>query len=128
MPISYSIDEVNGVIHEVWTGDVYANDLAAYWKDYLQDPRVLELRKTLVDMRLALPHFTGTELSDLINSIAVPLMGRLTWKSALLVAHPHQYGVTRQYHVFAEIYSRDAIFHDRDEALSWLMDDKELST
>lgn len=36
---------------------------------------------------------------------------------ALTVSH----GVSRQYHVFAESYSTDAIFHNVDEARTWLM-------
>ena len=42
------------------------------------------------------------------------------WKSALLVEGPRQFGLTRQYQVFAESYSKDAIFHDADSALEWL--------
>ena len=35
---------------------------------------------------------------------------------------PVQFGVSRQYQVFAERYSADSIFGSEDEALRWLMD------
>lgn len=51
MPISYSVDHQKGLITETWTGDIAATDLAAYWRDYLADPDVLAIRRTLVDLR-----------------------------------------------------------------------------
>jgi hypothetical protein len=32
MPITYTLDKSKGVIFEVWTGDITAKDLGAYWK------------------------------------------------------------------------------------------------
>jgi hypothetical protein len=37
-----------------------------------------------------------------------------------VVARAVQFGVSKQYQVFAEAYSRDAIFDDYDTALRWL--------
>lgn len=121
MPITYSIDAQKRVITEVWTGDVSAEDLANYWRRYLADPQVMAIRRTLVDLREANVLFTGKELSVLVNTVAVPRLKGKDWKSALLVERPRQYGLTRQYQVFAESYSKDAIFLDRDSAVEWLL-------
>lgn len=121
MSISYSIDAASGVIMEVWKGDVTAADLRQFWEAYLTDPKVLELRRTLVDLREARIHFSGRELSDLISSVVVPTLGNRNWTTAIVVARADQFGVSRQYQVFAERYSRDAIFENYDAALQWLM-------
>jgi len=120
MPISYSIDAQLGIIVETWVGDVSASDLAEYWKNYLANPEVLALRRTLVDLRQANPTFTGRELSALISSIVDPILQGRDWKTAIVVEKPVQFGVSRQYHAFAEHYSRDAIFSDPASALKWL--------
>ena len=120
MPISYSIDSAAGVIFEVWEGDVTAADLRGYWKRYLADPKVMELRKTLVDLRQGRIQFTGAELSALISTMVTPALKGRSWTTALLVGGAVEFGVSRQYQVMAERYSRDAIFHDADAALTWL--------
>jgi len=120
MSISYAIDDEKGCIIETWTGDVTAQDLAEHWKVYLGDPAVMALRKTLVDLRNARIVFTGAQLASLVVTIAVPALRGRSWRSAFLVRDPVQFGVSRQYQVFAETYSRDSIFGSEDEALAWL--------
>ena len=120
MPISYSIDHEHGHILEVWTGEIAATDLAAYWRGYLADPQVMALRKTLADLRNCKILFTGKQLFDLVNGIAIPALKGRTWKTAILVEDPGQFGISVQYQAFAESYSRDAIFKNPDDALAWL--------
>lgn len=120
MPISYSIDTEQGIIVEVWVGDISAQELGDYWRRYLADPQVLSLRTTLVDLRQAMPRFSGTEMANLIRTIVDPVLKGRSWRTAVVVAEPLQFGVTRQYQVFAKHYSRDAIFTDRESALRWL--------
>jgi hypothetical protein len=119
-PISYSIDKVLGIIFEVWRGDVTAVDLKRYWEAYLANPDVLALRRTLVDLRGANIRFTGYELSNLVSTLVLPTLKGRDWKTAIVVDRPVQYGVSRQYQVFAEQYSKDFIFSDYDKALHWL--------
>jgi phage gp36-like protein len=119
-PISYSVDNALGVIFEVWHGEITASDLRRHWEDYLSDPTVLALRRTLVDLRAATIRFTGNELSNLISYLVIPVLKGQDWLTAILVEQPVQFGVSRQYQVFAERYSTDSIFHDYDEALLWL--------
>lgn len=121
MPNSYTIDQENKVITEVWTGEVDAPCLEAYWKRYLADPQVMAIRRTLVDLRAADIRFNGPELLELIQTIVLPTLGRLEWKTALVIEKPLQYGVSRQYQAFADHYSKDAIFHDMHAARRWLM-------
>ncbi|HEY4247030.1 MAG TPA: hypothetical protein VGM64_09255 [Lacunisphaera sp.] len=121
MPISYSIDLGRKVIFEVWTGGISAADLELYWMKYLEDQQVLSVRRTLVDLRMADILFRGDVFADLIVKIVQPILAGRDWKTAILVERPVQFGLSRQYQVFAETFSRDSIFHDYDTALQWLM-------
>ena len=42
------------------------------------------------------------------------------WHTAIVVANPVQFGVSRQYQAFADRYSKDAIFGNEWDALRWL--------
>ena len=121
MPISYSIDHERRFIVETWTGDVAEADLAAHWRHYLADPEVLAVRRTLVDLRRGRILFKGDQLANLVDRIVRPALNGRDWKTAILVSDPLQFGVSRQYQVFAETYSRDAIFDSEDAALAWLL-------
>lgn len=120
-PITYSIDRARDFILEVWRGLVTADDLRAHWGAFLENADVMRIRRTLVDMREAELQFTGQELSHLVSDLVIPRLGGLDWKTAILVAQPVQFGVSRQYQVFAESYSADSIFYDVDEAIAWLL-------
>ena len=48
----------------------------------------------------------------LVRAVAVPGVNGKEWRTALLVGDPIQFGVSRQYQAFAEMYSNDAIFRD----------------
>lgn len=120
MPISYVVDRQKGLITETWTGDVAAADLSAYWREYLKDPDVLAIRRTLVDLRQCTILFTGAQLSILVRGTVVPVVNGQDWKTAIVVDHPVQFGVSRQYQVFAESFSVDSIFEDPEAALAWL--------
>ncbi len=123
MPISYAIDPALGIIFETWTGTVHAGDLADFWRNYLADPEVLACRRTLVDLRECGVEVHGSDLANLIETIVLPKLGTMKWRSALLVGHAIQFGVARQYEVFADYYSRDSVFTDRQAAVSWLLQD-----
>jgi hypothetical protein len=121
MAIEYTIDHELGVILETWLGEIGASELASYWRRILVDPEVLALRRTLVDLRHGNIGFTGAELASMVKSIVIPMLGGKSWKTALLIEKPVQFGVSRQYQVFAETYSQDAIFHDPETAMRWLL-------
>jgi hypothetical protein len=119
MPITYTIDYNQKLIMEVWTGEIQAVDLAEYWKRYLGDPDVLTIRRTIVDLRQAVILFNGLDMSYLIQSIVQPILAGRDWKTAIIIEKPLQLGISRQYQVFAEKYSKDAIFYSIEEARSW---------
>ena len=121
MPIKYSIHLEDLIIEETWTGEVNSTELQSYWRSYLADPEVLMIRRTLVDLREAKILFTGRELNLLIQWEVMPKLNGMNWKSALVVNHPVQYGVSRQYQAFAELYSQDSIFTELATARSWLL-------
>ena len=122
MPISYVIDDDQRVIRETWSGEVSAGDLRNYWQQYLADAQVLELRRTIVDLRRATPTFDGAALRELITTVVDPVLKGRDWRTAIVVEKPLQFGISRQYQAFAEHYSRDAIFSDPESAMRWLVE------
>ena len=120
MPISYSIDDENRCILETWTGTITASELGEYWRRYLADPVVMAIRRTVVDLRACRILFSGEQLAVLVESIVLPALKGLDWKTAIVVTDPFQYDVTRQYHILAESYSHDSIFDSPDAAMEWL--------
>ncbi len=120
MPITYTIDRAEKLITEVWTDEIQAGDLEAYWKRYLEDPEVLEIRRTIVDLREAKILFKGSDLDVLIKCIVLPALKGRDWKTAIVVGSSLQLGLSRQYHVFADRYSNDAIFRTMEDARNWL--------
>ena len=121
MPITYVLDRSRSIIIETWTGRVRAVELAAYWRIYLADPEVIGCRRTLVDLRHTTILFTGAELAALVRTIVLPALHGKKWVSALLIERAAHYGTSRQYQVFAEHYSVDSIFSDRNTAIDWLV-------
>jgi hypothetical protein len=121
MPITYTIAPADGHLTETWTGRVTIDVLRDYWRVMLADPEAMRLRATLVDLRRAELALTGDELDDAIRDVALPMLQGRDWRTALVVADPIQFGVSRQYQVFASRYSNDAIFTDIDAARAWLL-------
>lgn len=121
MSITYTIDRPKNVIFETWTGEVSADDLAAYWKRYLADPEVLKIRRTIVDLRGATMNFSGMDLKFLIQTIVLPVLKDRDWTTAIVaVGGSAEFGVSRQYQVFADRYSKDCIFESMAEAEEWM--------
>jgi hypothetical protein len=121
MPISYRIDPEKNLILETWSGKICAADLRAYWMGYLADTQVMEIRRTVVDLRGSVIDFSGKELWTLVRSIVEPALKGREWTSALVVQEDSaEYGVSRQYQVFAENYSKDCIFNSVAEAEKWI--------
>lgn len=119
-PISYTVDAALGVIFEVWRGDVSGLDLRHHWEVFLKDPEVMAIRKTHADLREANILFTGNDLMQLVEKVAIPLLHGLEWKTAIVTRQAVQVGVSHQYQVFADLFSTDSLFEDSDEALRWL--------
>ena len=121
MPISYTIDRQQGVIFATWKGVVTAEVLARHWATVFADPEFKMVRRTLADVREATVSFSGAELARLVESMAAPAVGETRWKAAIVVSQTAQFGMSRQFHVFASLFAEDAIFFDRESALAWLL-------
>lgn len=121
MPITYRIDREKNLIFETWTGEICREDLAAYWKEYLADPEVRKIRRTIVDLRGSVIGFTGDDLWSLIELAVLPALKGREWTTALVVLGGSiEFGVCRQYQVFADRYSKDSIFSNLAEAEKWI--------
>src|SRR4051812_9024513 len=64
--------------------------------------------------------FSGLDFDALIKDIVLPVLGDRKWLTAIVVGDGVQFGVSRQYQVFAGRYSRDSIFSNVDEAEQWI--------
>lgn len=120
MTITYVVDAEHGAVLSHWEGDVTAAELRAHWTAVLDDPAARAVARTIADLRKARPAFTGTELRDAVSSIAAPRLRGLSWTNAIVVDDPVQYGVSRQFQVFSELLSENAIFASVEEALVWV--------
>jgi hypothetical protein len=122
MPIEYQVDKDLNVVLAEWSGDITAHDVESHFRNLVNDPVAFNCAKDLADVRRATFRFKGQDLSDLINRIIVPALKGRKWKTAILVERPDQFGTARQYSSFADTYSIDSIFYDREAALAWLVD------
>lgn len=120
MSITYRVDHELNVIFETWTGEVSTGELEEHWVGFLADREVLECRRTVADLRNCTISFFGADLDALIVKHVMPVLEGRTWRTALVVAQPLQFGVARQYQVFADKYSADQIFADIETATAWV--------
>ncbi len=65
--ISYHVDVAGGLILETWSGVITRDVLLAHWRQYLADPAVLAVKRTLVDLRECDVQFSGEEWLRLIE-------------------------------------------------------------
>jgi len=115
------VDHARGITEERWTGRISVDDLRDHWTRLLADPDALRFRRSLADIREADFEVRGPEIEALIRMLVAPALEGLSWKTAIVVEKPVQMGLSRQYQVFAERYSVDAIFTDPDAARAWLL-------
>lgn len=121
MPITYTVDLERGISEARWTGRITVDDVRDHWTRLLADPDALRFRRSLADIREADFELRGPELDALVRTLMAPALEGRSWKAAIIVEKPVQMGLSRQYQVFAERYSVDAIFTDPDAARAWLL-------
>jgi len=120
MPITYCMDREKKLIYETWTGEIRVDDLKMYWQRYLADAEVLEIRRTIVDLRSSVIHLSWMDFDGLIKDLVLPALKGRKWTTAIVVEGPAQFGVSRQYQAFADRFSKDSIFDDVAEAEKWI--------
>jgi hypothetical protein len=118
--IRYAIDSGRDLILEEWDGTVSAPDLEKHWREFLKHEAVINCRRTVADISKSRITVTGQEFSRLIDSLVKPVLKGRKWITAIVVASDYQFGVSRQYGVYAESYSRDQIFKDSSQAFDWI--------
>ena len=96
------------------------DDLETYWQRYLADAEVLEIRRTIVDLRASVISLSWMDLDGLIKELVLPALKGRKWTTAIVVEGPAQFGVSRQYQAFADRFSKDSIFANVLEAEKWI--------
>lgn len=120
MTITYVVDAGLGAVLSCWTGEVTIAELRAHWAQVLDDPAARALACTVADLSQARLAFHGDDLHRAVHEVAAPRLRGLTWANAIVVAQPVQYGVSRQFQVFSELISDNAIFPTMAAALAWV--------
>jgi hypothetical protein len=120
MPIQYRIDPDSGVIFRRFTGDITLQDFEQHWRSLLEDPALQEPLAMIVDMRECRLLVHGDELSSLIVNVIEPRLGRRRWFSAVVVAAPVQYGITKQFIAYSHGCGITDVFYDMEEAVEWI--------
>jgi len=121
MPIHYVVRPQDEFVNVIWSGTITADDLRQSWSTILADPEVLRIGRTLTDLRDADLDFSGDELAQVVQDVALPVLTGRDWRAAILVRSPVQFGVSRQYQVFADAIGEDAVFFDPVAARDWLL-------
>lgn len=121
MPIDCTPRPEDGFVEVTWSGTITACDLSRRWSEILPDPEVLRIGRALTDVREADLAFSGAELAEAVRTVAVPALQGRKWRSAIVVRTPLQFGVSRQYEVFAKEFGEAGIFFDLDAARRWLL-------
>jgi len=121
VPITYEISGSDGLIAEVWLGDISIADLREHWLRLLHDEKALALRKSLADLRGSTLLFSAQDLELAVREVAEPMLKGRDWISAIVVSTPRQIQMSSAYQGLALAYSHDVIFSSTDEARRWLL-------
>jgi hypothetical protein len=84
-----------------------------------EDPVSLSIRRSLADIRRAIPQLTADELERIVDEVLIPGLAGRSWISAAVVATADQLRLTHRYRA-AQRLSEVSVFSDPDTALNWL--------
>lgn len=121
MAISYTVDESRGLVFERWVGEITSRELADHWRTITKDMSAMSCIGSLADISECAFHVTSDELTSIINSILIPAIPSKSWKVAVVVSKPVQFGVARQYGAWTDDIHQMAIFSDPELAIEWLL-------
>lgn len=85
---------------------------------------MLRIGRALTDVRQAELGFSGEELAEAVETVAAPALRGHHWRAAIVVRSPVQFGVSRQFEVFAQQFGENGIFYDPAEARRWLLEEE----
>ena len=118
--IEYAVASDYGVVVETWLGVITRDVLLDHWRTSLADPRVLALKRTLVDLRDCEAQFSGEEWVRMIESCLLGKPHLVGWKTAIVVDQPQLHGIARQFLGHAAEVIHGELFEHIDQALAWL--------
>lgn len=121
MAITHSLDQAAGLVRTRWVGRITIEDVCRYWKERLEEAKLEDQRRTMLDVRGCQVGFTGSELALLLRATptgAQTIPGRMV---AVLVDGQVQYGTARQFQVYFADFGTSEVFTSEAEALAWLL-------
>ncbi len=122
MPITYTLEADGQYVLERFDGIVRIGDLGAHWMRLLADPAARRAKRTVALLQLTGMPFSGAELHEAVLTVLVPrLEPDERWRTAVVVQKTEQFGVSRQFQVFAEVKVDVQIFDNVDDAVAWVM-------
>jgi len=121
MGLTYEVDAAAGIVLERWSGSVFARDFEDHLALMLGDVRALACRGNLADVTECGPKFTGEQLGELVQHTIKPGLRGTRRRIAVVVRGPEQYGMARQFQMFAEAFCDVEIFTDAPIAREWLL-------
>ncbi len=124
MPIDCIPRPDDGFVEVIWSARNTAVELSRRWSEILTDPEVLRIGRALTDVRQAELGFSGEELAEVVDTVAAPALRGHYWRAAIVVRSPVQFGVSRQFEVFAHQFGESGIFYDPAEARRWLLEEE----
>ena len=86
----------------------------------LEDPVSLSIRRSLTDVRQAVPQLAADELERVVNEVLIPGLKGRCWLSAVVVASADQLRLTHRYRATQRL-NEVSVFSDADTALTWLL-------
>jgi hypothetical protein len=123
VPITYAVDDDQQVVSIVISGELTIEELREHWTRLLADPEARRIGRSVADFRRSSLRFTSGELSAAINSVLMPLLDGIRWKTAYVVDNVQHYRFVHDHMAFGSQYLSGATFHDPASALKWLRGD-----
>ena len=120
MPIAWEVDPARSLVLMTATGDVTMADWLQARREYGGDPAMLACRRFLVDLRQAAMALRGDEVRALSGTRRELPFVTPESRTAVVVANPLAYGLSRMYELTRKDDGRFRVFDDYDQALRWI--------
>src|SRR3954468_14691850 len=121
MPLTYSVDSVNGVLRAKGDGMLSMDDLRAYFTATRADPLVEPTMHRLMDLR----GVTQLPSTDELRQLATFSRANApdpSARMALLASSDLAFGVSMMFKAYAGYGERLAVVRDEAEAMAWLLE------
>jgi hypothetical protein len=121
MPVTYQIDQANGIIRTKCTGPVTIEEVVEHFRVLERDPDCPDRVDVLLDLSEQTSIPTKQNLQEVTGQIR-RIRGRVQFGACAIVACTDAlYGMLRMFEVFADRYFRESsVFRTASEAEAWL--------